>query len=190
MTHAACRIDGEPFLVASMPWAALRPGLAAVCRAPHIIAEKGLSLVRLETEIEKFPVSSRLCHRVAAEDVIFQNTGERPRRSAVGRISPAGLPEVGVNAIELPPGDHHLVAIRRINRNGRLVRASPRILLPFASTFAWKLVNTPNCEIMRGEVSIFRGGAGGMLYFSSGSFSGSLRMGASVCRRSASKGER
>ena len=34
---------------------------------------------------------------------------------------------------------------------------------------------------MRGEVSIFRGAAGGMLYFSSGSFRGSLRSGASVC---------
>jgi hypothetical protein len=41
-------------------------------------------------------------------------------------------------------------------------------------------VNTPNGEIMRGDVSIFRGGAGGMfLDVSSGSFSGSLRMGAS-----------
>src|SRR2546423_15499190 len=57
--------------------------------------------------------------------------------------------------------------------------ASPRMLLPWASTFAWKLVNTPNCEIMRGEVSIFRGGAGGMLYFSSGSLNGGLRIGAS-----------
>jgi hypothetical protein len=42
-------------------------------------------------------------------------------------------------------------------------------------------VNTPNCEIIRGEVSIFRGGAGGMLYFSRGSFSGSSRMGDSFC---------
>src|SRR5882762_7513302 len=58
---------------------------------------------------------------------------------------------------------------------------SLRMLLPLASTFAWKLVNTPNCEILRGEVSIFRGGAGGMLYFSSGSLNGCLRMGASVC---------
>ena len=34
---------------------------------------------------------------------------------------------------------------------------------------------------MRGEVSIFRGGAGGMLYFSRGSLNGAFRMGASVC---------
>jgi hypothetical protein len=32
---------------------------------------------------------------------------------------------------------------------------------------------------MRGEVSIFRGGAGGLWYVSSGSFRGSLRTGAS-----------
>src|SRR3954468_4990782 len=42
-------------------------------------------------------------------------------------------------------------------------------------------MKTPNCEIIRGEVSIFRGEAGGSLYFSSGSFRGSLRIGASVC---------
>jgi len=34
---------------------------------------------------------------------------------------------------------------------------------------------------MRGEVSIFRGGAGGMPYFSSGCLNGCLRMGDSVC---------
>jgi len=45
ITHAAGRIDGEPLLVASMPWAALRPGLAAVYRVPYIVAEKRLSLV-------------------------------------------------------------------------------------------------------------------------------------------------
>jgi hypothetical protein len=59
------------------------------------------------------------------------------------------------------------------------------MLLPFASTFAWKLVNTPNWEIMRGDVSIFRGGAGGMLYFSRGSVKGGLRMGASCCPEAA-----
>src|SRR5207302_8455266 len=53
------------------------------------------------------------------------------------------------------------------------------MLFPFASTFTWKLVNGPNCEIIRGEVSIFRGGAGGLSYFSSGSFRGSLYVGAS-----------
>jgi len=34
---------------------------------------------------------------------------------------------------------------------------------------------------MRGEVSIFLGSAGGILYFSSGSLNGALWMGASFC---------
>ena len=34
---------------------------------------------------------------------------------------------------------------------------------------------------MRGEVSIFRGGAGGLLYFSRGSLKGCLRIGDSIC---------
>jgi hypothetical protein len=34
---------------------------------------------------------------------------------------------------------------------------------------------------MRGEVSIFRGGAGGILYLSSGSLKGALWIGDSVC---------
>jgi hypothetical protein len=57
--------------------------------------------------------------------------------------------------------------------------ASPRIFWPLALTFTWKLVNGPNCEIIRGEVSIFRGGAGGLSYVSSGSFRGTLVVGAS-----------
>jgi len=44
-------------------------------------------------------------------------------RAAIGRITPARLPEIGLNAIELPPGDHHLVAIGRIDGNRRLVRS-------------------------------------------------------------------
>jgi hypothetical protein len=40
-------------------------------------------------------------------------------------------------------------------------------------------VNTPNGEIIRGEVSIFRGGAGGLSYLSSCSANGILRTGAS-----------
>src|SRR5439155_3519245 len=53
--------------------------------------------------------------------------------------------------------------------------ASPRIFWPFASTLTWKLVNGPNCEIIRGEVSIRKMYAGGMLYFSSGSVRSGLR---------------
>ena len=63
-----------------------------------------------------------VCHRVAAEDVILQNTGERPVQPAIGGVSPAALPEVGGNIIELPPGNGHLVAICGVNRNNALIR--------------------------------------------------------------------
>jgi hypothetical protein len=48
--------------------------------------------------------------------------------------------------------------------------ASPRIFWPLALTFTWILVNEANCEIIRGEVSITRGGAGGLSYDSGGTF--------------------
>src|SRR6266850_2705224 len=57
--------------------------------------------------------------------------------------------------------------------------ASPTIFWPLASTFAWKLVNEANCEIIRGEVSMMRGGAGGLSYVSSGTSRGTLCVGAS-----------
>jgi len=95
--------------------------LAAVCRAPYIIAKKGLLLRRLETEIEKIPSLIGFCHWVAAKNIILQDTGERPVCAAISGVAPAGLPEIGVDTVELPPGNHHLVAIRRINGNGRLV---------------------------------------------------------------------
>ena len=40
-------------------------------------------------------------------------------------------------------------------------------------------MKTPYGETIRGEVSIFRGGAGGLSYFSNGSFKGAIRTGAS-----------
>ena len=42
--------------------------------------------------------------------------------ASVCGITPASLAEVGVDAIELPPGNYHLIAIRRINRDGRFIR--------------------------------------------------------------------
>ena len=64
-------------------------------------------------------------HRIAAKDIIFQDAGERPVHAAVGGITPTGLPEVGLNTVELSPADHHLVEICRINRNRGLVRSVP-----------------------------------------------------------------
>src|SRR5437867_184603 len=56
--------------------------------------------------------------------------------------------------------------------------ASPTMFWPLASTFTWKLVNVSSFEIIRGEVSIFRGGAGGLSYISSGTSRGTLVVGA------------
>src|SRR5438105_14211344 len=42
---------------------------------------------------------------------------------------------------------------------------SPAMLLPPASTFACKMVNTPNCVIMRRDESFIRVAAGGVLFF-------------------------
>jgi len=42
--------------------------------------------------------------------------------ASVCRVTPATLPEVGVNAVKLPPANYHLVAIGRINRDGGLIR--------------------------------------------------------------------
>src|SRR6266496_203622 len=43
--------------------------------------------------------------------------------AAIGRVTPATLPEVGCDIIELSPGDGHLVAVCGINRNNALVRS-------------------------------------------------------------------
>jgi len=77
----------------------------------------------LETEIEKIACLIGLCNWVAAEDVILQNPWKSPGRAGVGGISPARLTEVGVDAVELPPGDEHLVTIGGIDRNRRLIRS-------------------------------------------------------------------
>ena len=79
-------------------------------------------MVRLETQVEKLPDLIGVCHRVAAENAVFQNTGECPVYAAIAGITPAALPEVGVNVIKLPPRDCHLVPVGRINGNHALVR--------------------------------------------------------------------
>ena len=104
--------------------------MAAVCRAPQVVTKKGQVNVRLQTQIEKLPDLIGVCDRVAAENVILQNTGKRPRCAAVGRVSPAGLPEVGGNVVELSPGDCHLAAVRGVNGNGALVRGVAQDILP------------------------------------------------------------
>ena len=62
-----------------------------------------------------------LCYRVAAENVVLQNSGEMPGQAGIGGIAPTALPEVGGDIIELPPGNCHLVRVRRVNRNRTFV---------------------------------------------------------------------
>ena len=75
----------------------------------------------LQTEIEKIARLIGLCYRIAAENVILQDTGERPMHTGIGGVTPAALPEVGRNVIKLPPGNGHFVAVGRINRDRTLV---------------------------------------------------------------------
>src|SRR5213076_2567080 len=83
---------------------------------------KGLGLVRLKTEIEEVPYLVGVCHRVAAENPVFQNTRKGPMHAAIGGITPAGLPEIGQYAVKLSPGDCHLVPVGGIHGNRALVR--------------------------------------------------------------------
>src|SRR4029450_6512197 len=125
VSRAAGLIDSKPLLIAAAAASLAReqaPGLAAVYRVPQVVAKKRQVYVRLKTEIEEIADLIGVCHWVAAKDVVFQDTRERPVYAAIDGITPAGLPEVGGNVIELSPGDCHLVAVRGINGNGALVR--------------------------------------------------------------------
>src|SRR6266705_564640 len=98
MTRAVGLINGEPLLVASAGASVgrlLHPSLAAVCRAPQVVAKKGQVNVRLKTEVEKLPDLIGVGDWVAAEDIVLQNTGECPVYAAIAGESPAGLPETG-----------------------------------------------------------------------------------------------
>src|SRR4029453_13446515 len=76
---------------------------------------------RLKTEIKKLPELIRLCDRIATEDVVLQHTGKGPCEAGVGGKTPAALPEVRGDVVELPPGNCHLVPISRVNGNRTLV---------------------------------------------------------------------
>ena len=99
-------------------------------RAPHVVKE-----CLQKAEIEKTPCVIGVQHRVAAEDVVFQNAGERPGRAAIGCVSIAGLPEVGVTLLNcLQPIAILLRSVGSTAMDGSFA-ASPMILWPFASTF-------------------------------------------------------
>ena len=96
--------------------------MAAVGRAPQIVTVKRLCWPGgLQTEIEKISDLIGFRYRVAAEDVVLQDTWECPMHAAIGGITPAALPEVGSNIVELPPGNCHPVQVRWVNGNRTFV---------------------------------------------------------------------
>src|SRR5437764_8851268 len=133
MAWAAGLIDRKPLLVAAAGASFTReqrPGLATVYRAPQVVAEKGQVNVRLKAKVEKLPELIGVCHRVAAENAVFQNTRKCPVHAPVGGVSPAALPEVRCNIVELSPGNCHLAAVRRVNGNGALVCSVAQDVVP------------------------------------------------------------
>ena len=83
----------------------------------------------MEAEIKKLPHLIGLCYRIATEDVVLQDPGKRPVHTAIGSITPAALPEVGGNIIELPPDDCHLVSICWVNGNRTFVSSVAEYIL-------------------------------------------------------------
>ena len=119
-------INREPRLVAARASIGrlFRPGLTAIGRAPQVVTIKRLCWPGgLQAEIKKLPGLIGVCYRIAAEDVILQDTGKCPMHAGIGCVSPAALPEVGSNVIKLPPGNGHFVAVGRVNRDRALVRS-------------------------------------------------------------------
>ena len=117
-------IYDKPLLIAPLGGPDVRESLPAVERAPHRDV-KGLE----KAEIVKTPGVIRAQHRVTSKDVSLQNAGERPGSATIVRPAPAGLPEVGSNAVKLPPTDDHPVVVRRVHGDGGLVRGVARDVL-------------------------------------------------------------
>src|SRR5207249_4648068 len=78
---------------------------------------------RLEkAEIENISCLIGVQYRVAAKDVIFQHTRERPRRAGISGKSPTALPKIGHNTVKLSPADCHPAVVCWVNCDGRLIR--------------------------------------------------------------------
>ena len=111
----------KPLFVASRGGSKTRKRLPAVDRAPHVV-KKSFQ----KAEIEKLTGVIAGQNRVAPENVVLENAGECPGRAAVAGVSPTGLPEIGSNAVELPPTYDHPVAVGWIDADRRLVRGVAR----------------------------------------------------------------
>ena len=49
--------------------------------------------------------------------------------ASIGGITPPALPEIGCNIIELPPGNCHVVQVRRVNGYRTFVRSVAQDIL-------------------------------------------------------------
>ena len=130
MTHAAWSpVEGDPFFVAAVRGSvtrALSPRLTAIRGAPNVAT----IAVHQQAEIEESPGLIGVGYRVAAEDIVLQNAGERPMHASIGAVAIAGLPEVGCVSVKLPPTDGYFVAVGWVDRNRRLVRGVADDVVP------------------------------------------------------------
>ena len=85
--------------------------MSAICGAPDVAA----IIVHQEAEIEESAGLIGVGYRVAAENIVLQNAGERPMHASIGAVAIAGLPEVGCVGVKLPPTDGYFVTVGGIN---------------------------------------------------------------------------
>ena len=165
VTWPAGLINRKPLLVASACPDKIGPGLAAVGRPPDVVTK-----CVPKAEIEKCSQLVRIQNGIAAENVIFENTWKRPRRAAIGCVSPTTLPKVGLNAVKLPPTNRHLVAVRRVYCNRRLIRSIADDVVAICIHVCLVTGKGPVPRDHSGDVSNRKSYAGGISYFSSCSF--------------------
>src|SRR5260221_12634651 len=84
----------------------------------------------LQAEIVKLTVRVTGQNRIAAENVGLQNAARGPVHDAIGRVSPAGLPEVAADTVELPPPNGHSPGVGRINAERRFICGVTDNVLP------------------------------------------------------------
>ncbi len=100
--------------------------MSAICGAPDVAA----IVVHQQAEIEESAGLVGVGYRVAAENIVLQNAGERPMHAGIGAVAIAGLPEVRCIGVKLPPTDGYFVAVGRVDRNRRLVRGVADDVVP------------------------------------------------------------
>src|SRR6185369_725420 len=102
------------------------PGSAAVGGAPKIAAQR----VLLEAEIIEPPGSVAGEDRVASKNVGFQHATVQPGRTAIGGITPPGLPKIVGYAVELTPTNRDAPGIERVEAQRRFVGGVAHNILP------------------------------------------------------------